>query len=69
MERSKYWGWVNTYTYSDFQTTVTRCIVRPSIVESARRNGMKDLIPIPSSFGLYLKGHRNIVASESNSII
>lgn len=77
MERSKYWGWVNTYTYTKSlgeqilsQTTdLDYVIVRPSIVESARRypfegwnEGFNTSAPLVY---MALKGHRNIVASDN----
>jgi len=76
MERAKYWGWPNTYTYTKSlgEQVITQtpnlpfAIVRPSIVESALRfpfpgwnEGFTTSAPL--CFVL-LKGHRSVPAGK-----
>jgi long-chain acyl-CoA synthetase len=76
MERSRHWGWPNTYTYTKAlgeqlcaaARDVRTCIVRPSIVESAVHypfsgwnEGFNTTSPL---IFLALKGHRSYPAGE-----
>jgi long-chain acyl-CoA synthetase len=76
IERSKFWGWPNIYTYTKAlgeqlvaaETEIVRSIVRPSIVESAKdypfpgwNEGFTTTAPI---IFMTLKGQRQIPASE-----
>jgi long-chain acyl-CoA synthetase len=72
MERSRHWGWTNTYTYTKSlgeqiilsDRTVASTIVRPAVVESSVRypfpgwnEGFNTTAPL---MYLMLKGHRNV---------
>ena len=80
MERSKHWGWTNTYTYTKSlgeqlilaDKTVTTTVVRPAVVESAVRfpfpgwnEGFNTTAPLVY---LVLKGHRSIVAGADTAL-
>jgi long-chain acyl-CoA synthetase len=84
MERARYWGWTNTYTYTKSlgEQVILReamqpggvrtAIVRPAVVESALR------YPLPGwneGFNttaplsyIALKGHRTLVASDKGAL-
>lgn len=80
MERSRHWGWTNTYTYTKSlgeqvilsDRAVTSTIVRPAVVESSARfpfpgwnEGFNTTAPL---MYLVLKGHRNIPMGEDTAL-
>jgi long-chain acyl-CoA synthetase len=80
MERSRHWGWTNTYTYTKSlgeqiilsDRTVASTIVRPAIVESSVRypfpgwnEGFNTTAPL---MYLILKGHRNVPMGENTKL-
>jgi long-chain acyl-CoA synthetase len=80
MERSRHWGWTNTYTYTKSlgeqiilgDPTVTSTIVRPAVVESALRypfpgwnEGFNTTAPL---MYLVLKGHRNVPMGDDTAL-
>ncbi|HUS29759.1 MAG TPA: AMP-binding protein, partial [Kofleriaceae bacterium] len=79
-ERSRHWGWTNTYTYTKSlgeqiilsDPTVPVTIVRPAVVESAVRypfpgwnEGFNTTAPL---MYLVLKGHRNVPMGDDTAL-
>jgi long-chain acyl-CoA synthetase len=80
MERARYWGWTNTYTYTKSlgeqicaaQKDVPYCIVRPAIVESAVaypvagwNEGFTTTAPIAFAT---IKGHRHYPSGQNTTL-
>ncbi len=80
MERSRHWGWTNTYTYTKSlgeqiilsDRSVMTTIVRPAVVESAVRypfpgwnEGFNTTAPL---IYLVLKGHRNVPMGDDTAL-